>query len=397
VAIAFSSVAAFAVVSWLRWRGFSTRLSPIDLAPLLLAPTLAGRLGVVAAPRATWRPAAPLAVAVGLVGGPVIGAWAGAATQLSTVGSVWRYRLTWGAVVALEGFAGGAAGLLRLPGSGGALVEAGLASLSFLVINQVAQVLVALDRRIRPRASLLRLGLTIDLAAACLLVPLLTLFLVAATTARLLALGGLAAAFVLVAVSDHTRRRVVDELATERLRARRDRLTGAPNRLALDEALRFEHGRILRGAQPAGLLFLDLDHFGEVNNRFGYAAGDRLLVAVYQRLRGQLRPSDLVCRWGGEEFVILAPELGGQRLLAEFAERIRRLVLEQPFLDADSQPLTITVSVGATILDGSALPAEIVDHASRLVRTAKHFRNTVIAQPPPPLSSTRFLVKPVEP
>src|SRR6266568_5135187 len=95
VAIGFSAIASAVVLFWLRRHGLHVSLSPFELASLLLVAALAGRISVVLAPRGAWAPSSVLAVAVGLVAGPLVGAWAGAATVFLAVGSVWRYRLTW--------------------------------------------------------------------------------------------------------------------------------------------------------------------------------------------------------------------------------------------------------------------------------------------------------------
>src|SRR5262249_57513169 len=119
-------------------------------------------------------------------------------------------------------------------------------------------------------------------------------------------------------------------LARERWRGRVERLTNARNRYALAEALTAEQARIRRGGRTAAVCFLDLDRFKTVNDTYGYAAGDALLVAVYGRLRGELRASDLVFRWGGEEFVVLAPHVEAAEL-ADFSERLRLLLATRPF------------------------------------------------------------------
>jgi diguanylate cyclase (GGDEF)-like protein len=167
-------------------------------------------------------------------------------------------------------------------------------------------------------------------------------------------------------------------LTEERSRARVDALTNAPNRYALAEALAAEQARMRRGGRPAGLAFLDLDRFKSVNDTYGYAAGDRLLVDVYQRLRGELRASDVVFRWGGEEFVVLAPHLEAPEL-ANFAERLRLLLESRPFA-IDGRPRTITASVGAALLEESRPADAALEAASRLVKKAKLTRNTAVVE-----------------
>jgi len=136
-----------------------------------------------------------------------------------------------------------------------------------------------------------------------------------------------------------------------------------------------EFARIKRGGRPAALCFLDLDLFREVNNRYDYATGDELLVRVYRRLRDHLRASDQVFRWGGEEFVVLAPRIDHLEL-ADFADRLRLLVAGQEFT-LSRAALGITCSVGAALLDESRAPGATLESAGRLVRIAKGTRNAV--------------------
>jgi diguanylate cyclase (GGDEF)-like protein len=205
--------------------------------------------------------------------------------------------------------------------------------------------------------------------------PLLVVF------AHLLNAPPLAAAYaasllLMAALWNRFRLRLERALAAERSRARVDALTNAPNRYALAEALAAEQSRIRRGGRTAAICFLDLDRFKRVNDTYGYVAGDALLVDVYERLRGELRASDLLFRWGGEEFVVLAPHVDGDEL-ADFAERLRLLLAARPFW-IDGSPRRITASVGAVLLD-DARPAEAaLERAGKLVRRAKLSRNTAV-------------------
>jgi diguanylate cyclase (GGDEF)-like protein len=158
-------------------------------------------------------------------------------------------------------------------------------------------------------------------------------------------------------------------------------LTTAPNRYALAEALTTEQARVGRGGRTAALCFLDLDRFKSVNDTYGYAAGDRLLVDVHHRLRSELRTSDRIFRWGGEEFVVLAPHVERAEL-ADFAERLRLLLATRPFA-IDGRPRTITGSVGAVLLDGTGPAEDALEAASRLVRKAKATRNTAVVDATP--------------
>ena len=183
---------------------------------------------------------------------------------------------------------------------------------------------------------------------------------------------------LVVAAGNVSRHRLEQSLVKERSRARVDALTNAPNRYALAEALRAEQARIKRGGRTAALCFLDLDRFKSVNDTYGYAAGDALLVDVYERLHGELRASDVVFRWGGEEFVVLAPHVEKAEL-ADFAERLRLLLATKPFA-IDGRPRTITGSVGAVLLDDARAAERAVEAAGRLVRKAKLTRNTAVVE-----------------
>ena len=104
--------------------------------------------------------------------------------------------------------------------------------------------------------------------------------------------------------------------------ARSDPLTGAGNRRELEDRLSAECQRAERLGKPLALIMADLDHFKQVNDRYGHAAGDAALKAFADILRADVRPYDLVARYGGEEFVLLLPEID-LAAAAEIAERIR--------------------------------------------------------------------------
>jgi diguanylate cyclase (GGDEF)-like protein len=210
--------------------------------------------------------------------------------------------------------------------------------------------------------------------------PLLVAFLYLFETAPGLALAFASGLLLIAAWADRFRRSLERALAGERSRARVDALTSAPNRYALAEALAYEQARIRRGGRTAALCFLDLDRFKTVNDTYGYTAGDRLLVDVHDRLHSELRASDLVFRWGGEEFVVLAPHVDRTEL-ADFAERLRLLLATRPFA-IDGRPRTITSSVGAVLLDGSRPTEDALEAAGRLVRKAKLTRNTAVVERP---------------
>lgn len=105
--------------------------------------------------------------------------------------------------------------------------------------------------------------------------------------------------------------------------ARRDPLTGVANRRSLDERLRIELARTQRYKRSLSLVIFDIDHFKQVNDEHGHGVGDRLLAFFGKTLLESIRPCDLACRFGGEEFVVLAPDTPAGRAVV-LAERVRR-------------------------------------------------------------------------
>jgi diguanylate cyclase (GGDEF)-like protein len=351
----------------------------IPAAIVLVALTaLAEQLNLVVARRTRVSLAGPFLVAAALVGGPLVGACAGASTEALTTGDVRRKRATCAGAGALQGFVVGLVGeQLAHRGVSGAVAVATVGLLTGFALN-VRLVLRALGGKLRPE---LRAAWRAIVVGWFLPAPLVLVFLYLFETTPGLALA-FASGLLLIAVwANRFRRRLERNLTGERSRARVDALTNAPNRYALAEALNAEQARIRRGGRTAAICFLDLDRFKAVNDTYGYAAGDALLVDLYQRLRNELRASDLVFRWGGEEFVVLAPHVASAEL-ADFAERLRLLLATRPFA-IDGRPRTITGSVGAVLLDDRRSAQDALEAASRLVKRAKVTRNTAVVDTTP--------------
>ncbi|MGD9773440.1 PAS domain-containing protein [Diaphorobacter sp.] len=133
-----------------------------------------------------------------------------------------------------------------------------------------------------------------------------------------------------------------------------DALTGLSNRRAFMARLEAELEQVAEGGAPGMVVMLDLDHFKRINDTYGHAAGDRVLVRLAQILRGQgLRQSDLPGRLGGEEFAVLLPGTTPANALA-VAERLR-LALEQSGIDSgEGHIIRVTLSAGLAPLAGDA-------------------------------------------
>lgn len=123
-----------------------------------------------------------------------------------------------------------------------------------------------------------------------------------------------------------------------------DPLTGIYNRRGFEDLLNREYERSRRYQRSAGLLIFDLDHFKRINDTYGHQAGDEVLVEVAGRCAKLLRKSDILGRFGGEEFIVLLPETDGKSA-HETAEKLRRGIEAEPF-ETGAGTIDVTISVG---------------------------------------------------
>jgi diguanylate cyclase (GGDEF)-like protein len=160
-------------------------------------------------------------------------------------------------------------------------------------------------------------------------------------------------------------------LALERLehQASHDVLTGLANRAHLDERLAEAHSAARRRGELVAALFVDIDHFKQVNDTLGHAAGDELLVAVAGRLRSTARLHDVIVRVGGDEFVILAL-VPSEREGHDLAERICGAF--EPVFRVGGSDLVVTASVGlATSEQAELADVGVLEAADAALYAAK--------------------------
>jgi len=193
-------------------------------------------------------------------------------------------------------------------------------------------------------------------------------------------LAGIAGAAVLVAAALrrclHGTARLARESAELSVLARTDPLTGLHNRRHMEEHLAPVVSAARRHHHSLAVLFVDIDSFKRVNDRWGYEAGDDVLQAVGERIRLALRAEDLVGRWGGEEFLVVLPEtdLAGAVIVGE---RVRAAIACRA-VSAGERDIQVTVSVGCT--SGVVEPPELIRQATRALRRAKLAgKNQVVA------------------
>jgi diguanylate cyclase (GGDEF)-like protein len=167
-----------------------------------------------------------------------------------------------------------------------------------------------------------------------------------------------------------------DTLARE---AVTDGLTKIPNRKRFDTEISALFGEVLSGGRQLGVLFFDADKFKSVNDTYGHAAGDVVLVELAKRATEVVGQDGLVCRYGGEEFVVLLPDHGAEQS-AIIAERIRYTIANTAFdlsaVEGVPDELPVTVSIGVTATDAGAPnrwdnPADLVEEADKGVYAAK--------------------------
>jgi len=143
--------------------------------------------------------------------------------------------------------------------------------------------------------------------------------------------------------------RVLEEAST------RDKLTGLFNRARFDSYLQEEFAAAAQSGKSLSLIMTDVDHFKKVNDTFGHAMGDEVLVSVAKALTGRLRPRDLIARYGGEEFVLVLPETDGPG--AEVvAERIRQKIEQTPHNIGTGPGLVVTMSFGCATFNPQPYP-----------------------------------------
>ena len=154
-------------------------------------------------------------------------------------------------------------------------------------------------------------------------------------------------------------------------RATHDELTGLANRrVVLDEIAR-EHSRHLRQGGSFAIILVDLDHFKSVNDTRGHPTGDAVLKEVSRRMARSVRPYDTVGRYGGEEFIVVAPSCGRSGAIA-LAERILNSLRSAP-VETDRGPLSVTVSCGIAISTAAKPldPRELIHLADEALYRAK--------------------------
>jgi diguanylate cyclase (GGDEF)-like protein len=152
-----------------------------------------------------------------------------------------------------------------------------------------------------------------------------------------------------------------------------DVLTRIPNRRATQAFLEREHSRAQRHQDEFSILLIDIDNFKQVNDRWGHAVGDEVLIKTASMFQAMIRKQDLVGRWGGEEFLIIVPGSCDAEMLGE---RIRSEIAATEFRHG-TPSFHITVSIGIACANPTSVPDEILKQADEALYLAKLTKNTV--------------------
>ncbi|MCL1089845.1 sensor domain-containing diguanylate cyclase [Shewanella profunda] len=156
-----------------------------------------------------------------------------------------------------------------------------------------------------------------------------------------------------------------------------DKLTGAANRQVFEEYFQQALNNAQSTQAAISILLLDIDHFKKVNDNYGHSIGDLVLKTVSNLLRGQLQEKDVLCRWGGEEFLILVPEMDLSRA-AELAEQFRRSISQRE-LKVNGIHISITVSIGVAEFQPQETSEDLIKRADLALYQAKEAgRNQVV-------------------
>jgi len=344
----FLALLACAAVAGVVVAGETTLEQPWLIVFLAIAATVAVTQSVDLGSDTQFDGAQPITILAAILGGPLAGAGTGVVSTIfySRPGGS---RLTYGSIRALQGLVAGVIVVgpaLHYDTTASALGVGIATEAAAIVVMLFATVLLAVVAH-RPADRTLALWNSAAALLAGLLIAGLALANVHAGAGPVVLV--LVPVLLGVIATRVFRERWRTRHAESEARANRDPLTGAYNRRWFETAIAAE----IASGNSIGLVLIDLDHFKNVNDGHGHAAGDAVLLETVQRLVSGVRAGDGVVRWGGEEFAILLRQLGDDADLAVRAEQLRRMVGDRPF-EFEGASIAVTASAGAATLASDA-------------------------------------------
>lgn len=179
--------------------------------------------------------------------------------------------------------------------------------------------------------------------------------------------------FYIASFTDISERKAAEE-HINRL-AHRDALTGLFNRFSLQDAIDQALARAKREKIEMAILIIDLDHFKEINDTYGHAAGDNLLIEAGQRMRNSVRETDIVARWGGDEFVVVLTHVDNTAATERVAEKIR-YNLDFPYMHGDIKMISSpSIGISAFPADGNNIETLMKNADMALYHAKERGRN----------------------
>jgi len=155
-----------------------------------------------------------------------------------------------------------------------------------------------------------------------------------------------------------------------------DRLTKIANRMSLENSLEHEFNRTKRYNDIFGIIIIDIDYFKKINDKYGHLVGDKFLIEFADTLKSNIRNTDIVGRWGGEEFIVLCPNTNEEGV-TKLAKYLRKKVEDSEFSTVKNK----TASFGVSVYKGDDLIDDIIKRADDALYIAKEKgRNQVIAK-----------------
>lgn len=171
---------------------------------------------------------------------------------------------------------------------------------------------------------------------------------------------------------------IIEENKELQKRLTRDELTKVANRSYLDFFIKTKFDEFMHFGNPFSVLFLDIDHFKDVNDTHGHLVGDEILKLVANTIKSNLRNTDVLGRWGGEEFIIVT-NISNKDHLKKLAEKLRILVQKSSHKLKEDDNLNVTVSVGGAIIQEDDTTKSLVARSDDNMYDAKQSgRNKVI-------------------
>jgi diguanylate cyclase (GGDEF)-like protein len=149
-----------------------------------------------------------------------------------------------------------------------------------------------------------------------------------------------------------------------------DPLTKLPNRMAYEEKGPLEHSRLSTAGKKTFLGIIDVDHFKQINDKYGHSIGDKTLQVIASHIRKNLAANDFLARWGGEEFVVILED-EQKNDCAKKLDKLRQQIEKLPFM-FKGQRVSVTVSAGVARFDPQHSLNEIFEEADTLLYEAKN-------------------------